>query len=342
MSYEETPAPELFPPPPQCAYHPDRAAVGYCSQCGQPTCAECFLPHGDRRLCPVCVVSAPKPPPNTPALVFGIIAGALFLCLVALLIVYGVTVRRARATEPASQLAEGPTSDYGLTAPAMQLTPPAMELPGTSGIPLTAPGYMTPNLPPYGGGMPPMMPPMPPLTPPAAAPAPPPPPAPSSAGAISAALAGRPGWVGKVVSHSPDWKQVVVHVGPSQKDLRVARELVWVGGTNSFDILSEGPVQKAAPQPATPPSSSGGATLAPAPKPSESAAKRAALADEPPGYQAKVISHSADWREVTIQTGPPQGPPSTMLRFHWDPGLKDYVLNYAGPPGQTPPPPPDD
>jgi len=38
---------------PLCAYHNDRPAEGYCNQCGQPVCAECYLAHGDRRLCPV-------------------------------------------------------------------------------------------------------------------------------------------------------------------------------------------------------------------------------------------------------------------------------------------------
>lgn len=314
MSYEQ-------PNTLHCGYHPHQLAVGYCNQCGQPVCAECNLPHGDRRLCPVCVVSAGKPAPNTLAIIFGSLSAALAISLIVVL----VAGARVRAVPPPpapptpGMIAPGMPGE--LTGPAMGLTPPGIEMPPFE--PLTPPA-MT---------MPPTMPPPYP-TPPALATPPVPPRIPrGEKTALSAALEGRAGWSGKITSHTPDWKKATVVLGPSSSDPRLTRTVTYSESLGRYQITSESPYQK--PIPATPPAPALSAT----PKPGESAAKDAVQRQDP-GYAVRITSHSADWKQFSAETGPRGGAFVNTYGFHWDEGLRDYVLDHAGLVGEAPPPNP--
>jgi hypothetical protein len=299
MSYEDPTMPiSMAPSVPPCAYHPDRPATGFCNQCGQAVCPDCDLPHGDRRLCPVCAASAGKPAPNTVAIVLAVIAGALFICTVAL----GIALSGARnaalpPATPGAPLAGAPP-EGALTGPEEALTAPAFMPSAPPPMPLTAPSLpVTPPIPATSAARTPV--------------------------AISTALTGQPGWVGKVVSHSRDWKSVTVNIGPSMKALTIARNLEWNTGLNGYDIMSQAPV----PAPAAP--------TPPAPKPSEKSVRAAALANEPSGYLAKVVSHSSDWKQATLYTGPPNGEWTSQYRFHWDDQEKQYILDELGKVGGT-------
>lgn len=192
----------------------------------------------------------------------------------------------------------------------------------------TPPVAVTNQLPPESPPTPPEPP-----SPPAIVPEPAPPPSASSReqAALAVALADKPGWVGKVNWHKPDWSEVRVWIGPFENDLRLSRALWWDPSVQVYQIIDEGPVPKPPAQPSPPPRPSG-------PQPGEKAAKAAALENDP-GWVAKVVSHSSDWKKVTVWTGPPQSEFVYEYRFHWDDGLKQYVLDHVGPLGGDEQPP---
>lgn len=145
--------------------------------------------------------------------------------------------------------------------------------------------------------------------------------------ARAVALQDKPGWVAVLNWHQADWSEVRVWIGPSKTDLRLSRALVWDPSLRAYVIMDEGPVTKP-PSTTTPRPSVGG------PQPNEQAALDAALANDP-GYVARVALHSADWKKVTVVTGPPLKPLANEYRFHWDDDLKQYVLDHMGPVGKS-------
>jgi hypothetical protein len=54
-------------------------------------------------------------------------------------------------------------------------------------------------------------------------------------------------------------------------------------------------------------------------RPCEAFALDAAWAAKPQWDGREVVSHSEDWREVIVRTGPDSRRLNTPLRFHWDP-----------------------
>jgi hypothetical protein len=285
MTYDEPPAQE-------CANHPGYPAAGPCLRCGQLLCATCLAAHEQdpRRYCP-----GPAPterPRTTLAVVLGIVAGVLALCVVAL-IVAGVMYFRSGtvgAPEIANNLALPPALP-GVPPPPPQVTPPA---------PLPPPN------PPIGSQR--------------------------EQAAKTVALQGKRGWVAVINWHQPDWSEVRVWIGPSKNDLRLVRSLSWDPSLRAYVIVDEGPIPKPPSKTTPPPAATG-------PQPGEQAALDAALANDP-GYVATVVKHSADWKQVTVYTGPPLQALANEYRFHWDDGLKQYVLDHMGPIGQgggTPP-----
>jgi hypothetical protein len=197
----------------------------------------------------------------------------------------------------------------------------------------TAPPANTLAAPEPSGPAPPSAAPLAPLTP-----APPAPPAGSAReeAAKEVALQGKPGWVAKINSHEPDWSQVVVWIGPAQNDLRLARTLTWEATVKAYSITQEGPVPQPPPTalpPAPAPAPATNAPPASGPAPGREAALRAALANDP-GYEAKIVSHSADWKKVTVDTGLPLQPLSHEYRFHWDDSSQQYIVDRMGPLGR--------
>jgi hypothetical protein len=120
-----------------------------------------------------------------------------------------------------------------------------------------------------------------------------------------------------------------VWIGPSQKDMRLSRSLWWNSTDAVYEIQDEGLVAPPSPPPAS------------APKPGEKAAVAAALENDA-GYVGKVMSHSGDWKQVTVWTGPPHSEFVNVYRFHWDDGMKQYILDHAGLVGEPASPSPGD
>lgn len=162
--------------------------------------------------------------------------------------------------------------------------------------------------------------------PPEAPPTPPPSGSAREEAAKTVALQGKPGWVAVINWHQADWSEVRVWIGPSEKDLRLSRTLSWDPALRAYLLVDEGPVPKPPSKTTPPPAASG-------PRPGEEAALDAALANDP-GYVATVVKHSPDWKQVTVYTGPPLKPLTNEYRFHWDDGLRQYVLDYMGPIGK--------
>lgn len=279
MTYDQSPQ--------ECANHPGYAAAGYCPQCAQALCATCLEAHQQDpgRYCP-----APTARPrNSTAIVLGVVAGVLLLCLIGLLVATIAYFRPRTMTGPeiVSEV-EAPS-----VLPDLPPAPPALLPPGTPAPP--------------------------------AAPSPAPPALPSGSAreqaAKTVALQGKPGWTAVINWRQPDWSEVRVWIGPTARDLRLSRSLAWDPSLRAYVIMDEGPVPQP-PSTRVPPAPSG-------PQPGEQAALDAALANDP-GYAAKVIRHSPDWKQVTVHTGPSRANLTNEYRFHWDDGLKQYVLDHMG------------
>jgi hypothetical protein len=191
------------------------------------------------------------------------------------------------------------------------------------------------------GPPPPSSAPLAPLAPPATAPAPPPSGTAREEAAQAVALQGKPGWAAVINSHEPDWSQVTVWIGPTKNDLRLARTLIWDPTLRAYALTQEGAVPQPPPTSLPPaPAPAPGPTPAPAPapaanepQPDREAALNAALANDP-GYEARVVAHSADWKKVTVDTGLPMQPLSHEYRFHWDDNSHQYILDRMGPLGR--------
>ena len=67
------------------------------------------------------------------------------------------------------------------------------------------------------------------------------------------------------------------------------------------------------------------AATAPAEQPGEDAAKKAALADEP-DWVARVQSHSSDWTEAVVWTGPPESEFVWAYTLRWDDTSGQYEV----------------
>ena len=172
-----------------------------------------------------------------------------------------------------------------------------------------------------------LAPPAAPLTPPATPPAPPPSGSAREQAAKAVALQDKPGWAAIINWRKPDWSEVRVWIGPTRNDLRLFRSLAWDPSLRAYVIMDEGPIPKP-PSTTVPPAPAAGG-----PQPGEQAALDAALANDP-GYVPTVVQHSADWKLVTVYTGPPLQKLANEYHFHWDDTLKQYVLDHMGPIGQ--------
>lgn len=45
----------------RCAYHHERAALGYCSTCGKPVCKACLVRLSDGNYCQACATAGDRP-----------------------------------------------------------------------------------------------------------------------------------------------------------------------------------------------------------------------------------------------------------------------------------------
>jgi hypothetical protein len=280
----------------ECVNHPGYAVAGDCPVCGQALCATCLAAHEQdpERYCPAAVPARPEKPRRSPTLALGIIAGVLFLC-VAGLVIAAVVYFNNQAASPANSL-NAPMEQPGLPPPEVTPPPP-----------------------------PPLAPPPP---APAAVPAPPLSGTAREEAAKAVALQGKPGWVAVINWHQPDWSEVRVWIGPTRNDPRLSLSLVWDPNLRTYTLMDEGPVVQ--PPPATAPPVPASPAPAPAgPQPGRQAALAAALANDP-GDEAKVVSHSRDWKQVTVDTGQPLQPLSHEYRFHWDDDSHQYILDHMG------------
>ena len=60
--------------------------------------------------------------------------------------------------------------------------------------------------------------------------------------AEEAALMDTPDWAAKIVSHSPDYKRVVVWIGPPQSEWVSEITLEWNEAITAYDLVEEGEV----------------------------------------------------------------------------------------------------
>ena len=146
---------------------------------------------------------------------------------------------------------------------------------------------------------------------------------------LRAALEGKPGWVGVVKWHATDWSEARVSLGPSKSNLQLSRALWWNPDQQRYEIMDEGPAE-----------GTGGSSPQTGPKPSQDTAEGAVLEQETAGWMVKVITHSPDWRQVTLYSGPSASEWVYQYRLHWDDKLAGYVTDHAGPVDGSASPPP--
>ncbi len=300
---------DYFPPSQdqECPNHPGYSAVGHCPRCGQLLCVTCLAAHQQdpAQYCdPWLAYVRQDPARYHPRLPGGELRQprnpltTVLWVAAAVLVVCVVALVFAGV----AYLRAKPVAPPVEIANSLALPPEVLEPPPSP--------EMAPASPPPAG-------------PPAALP-------PSGSAreqaAKAVALQGKPGWVAVINWHQADWSEVRVWIGPSAKDLRLSRTLSWDPALRAYLIVDEGPVPKP-PSTTTPPAATRG------PQPGEEAALDAALANDP-GYVATVVKHSPDWKQATVYTGPPLKPLTNEYRFHWDDGLKQYVLDYMGPIGK--------
>lgn len=197
----------------QCAYHPQVPAVGYCNNCGKAICAQCSVQQTSRTVCPVCASSGSKPPLPRAVIILGVLSGVLFLCLVGLIV---------------AGLLAASSEEQTVSLPVPAVVSPQAEVPL---VPSEQPDALIPE---------PATAPLPPLEQPITTPQ-------ETLSreelAIQAALYDQPEWVGVVKSHTANWDEAVVWLGPSASDLRLSRALAWMPEEKQYEVMAEGPVE---------------------------------------------------------------------------------------------------
>ncbi|HLJ60423.1 MAG TPA: B-box zinc finger protein [bacterium] len=65
----------------KCANHPDRIALGYCSNCGKALCARCLVRTSTGNYCETCATSGDRPPRTRRAIPWWAIALGILVVL---------------------------------------------------------------------------------------------------------------------------------------------------------------------------------------------------------------------------------------------------------------------
>ncbi len=141
---------------------------------------------------------------------------------------------------------------------------------------------------------------------------------PGEQAALAAAKARRTDWEATVNSHTDDWMEVVVKMGPKWGDWRTGLRFRWSG--SGYQLVSEGPLP-------------GPSAAAPKPKPAAttgktSSAARRVVQNRHPGWVTKVVSTEGNNDVVVVWAGPPQSEFVYWYRVAWSGGR--YVIRSQG------------
>ncbi|MEN6549514.1 MAG: hypothetical protein ABFE07_26010 [Armatimonadia bacterium] len=132
--------------------------------------------------------------------------------------------------------------------------------------------------------------------------------------ALAVALADKPKWVGKLMYVSPDRQRVKVWVGPPNSEFTNSVVLQWDAGKNRYVVERMEVLSADEPAAAKPASKAAAQSVR---RPSESGARRAALAGGDRGWVSKVVRHSGDWTRATIAIGPPASEWAGEVDVRW-------------------------
>lgn len=143
---------------------------------------------------------------------------------------------------------------------------------------------------------------------------------PGEKAALQTAKTRHPAWEAMVNSHTGDWAEVVLKLGPAWGKWTNLMRLRWTG--EAYQVVAEGPIPEERPAPAAKkqPASGGG-------EKSPAAARRLVLRRHP-GWVAKVVSVEDDGQVVVVWVGPPESEFVWWYRVAWSGGR--YVIQDHG------------
>jgi len=145
---------------------------------------------------------------------------------------------------------------------------------------------------------------------------------PGEQAALATAKARRSDWAATVNSHTNDWLEVVVKMGPSWGDWRTGLRLRWTG--SGYQVVTEGPIPQPSAQPRPKPKPKPAATSS---GKTTSAARRI-VQGRHPGWVTKVVDVEGNNDVVVVWTGPPRSEFAFWYRIAWSGGR--YVIQDEG------------
>jgi len=145
---------------------------------------------------------------------------------------------------------------------------------------------------------------------------------PGEEAALAFAHSRKPEWEAQVTYHEEDWSGVEVVIGPSSYDWRTWLALDWDPDASNYVLADEGPIGQVEQQPIAEEPEEDVPDIY---RPGEQVALEAALMDTP-DWVAKVVTHSSDWKQVTIWVGPPASEWATEITLQWNDGLDCYEV----------------
>lgn len=130
---------------------------------------------------------------------------------------------------------------------------------------------------------------------------------PGEAAALVAAFERRSDWHAQLESHTPDWQEVVVFMGPDPNAPSVGVVFRWNEAQGRYVFAREGPI----------PVDDDDDERPDIYRPGRDVALEAALVGYE-DYVARIESHSSDWKDVEVWIGPPQSEYFFAIKMRWN------------------------